>query len=313
MAKVLRVDKKLPSTWREALSEFILTKQAEGISQRTVQDYQYHISLLFTRYPNAWDPANLKKAVLAHMAQPVAPATFNIRRKYLKTFFAWCVDEGIFPENPLSGIRKRKDEGRARCINESVLAQLLTLPDRRTFTGLRDYALILLTLDVGVRPKEALSLVPEDFDLEDATLVIRREISKTRKGAILPLTPQVVEAVRQLLRARHPAWSGQTPVFCTRDGTPLTVRRWEARMRKYSSALGVKLTPYDLRHGFATLFLKSGGHAYALQKLLRHSSMDMVKRYVQLTEGDIREQHELASPVKRLMPRRARVNRIRVE
>ncbi|HHV63227.1 MAG TPA: tyrosine-type recombinase/integrase [Firmicutes bacterium] len=304
------MDKKLPSTWQEALSEFILFKQAQGASPRTVEDYEYHIRLLFTRYPDAWNPLNFKRAVLEHMAQPVAPATFNIRRKYLKVFFNWCMEEGIFPENPLSGVSKRRDEGRIRSVKQEVLERLLSLPNPKTFTGLRDYALILLSLDVGIRPKEALSLRVWDVDLEDLTITIRREISKTRKTSILPITRQVADALKRLIHARHPQWNKDAPLFCTRDGTPLTVRRWEARLRKYSDILGVNITPYDLRHSFATLFLKDGGHPFALQKILRHSSMDMVKRYVQLTEGDLREQHELASPVRKLLPKKPRVGRI---
>lgn len=306
----MRIDRKVISTWQEALSDFILSRQAMGLSPRTINDYQQHVKLFFSRYPDAWNPSNLKRAVMMHMSHPVAPATFNNRRKYLKIFFNWCMEEGIFPENPLSRVPKKRDEGRIRDIKAEVLERLMSLPNKKTYTGLRDYALILLSLDIGIRPREALSLLVSDVDLEGKTVTIRREISKTRKTSILPITEPVVNALKKLVHVRHPVWDKDAPLFCTRDGTPLTVRRWEARLKKYSDILGTSVTPYDLRHGFATLFLRDGGNVYALQKILRHSSMDMVRRYLQFNDEDIRRQHELASPVVRLLTKTPRVGKI---
>jgi len=39
------------------------------------------------------------------------------------------------------------------------------MPDKTTFAGLRDYTMLLLTLDTGIRPKEALSLQVDDINL----------------------------------------------------------------------------------------------------------------------------------------------------
>ena len=312
MARVLRIDRTVPSNWEEALDEFLLSKKAQGASPRTVKDYQYHIGLFFARYPEAWEGGSaLKTAVLKHLSQPIATATFNIRRKYLKSFFNWCVSEGIFPKNPLAGIPKRKDEGRIRVIRAEALKKLLELPNQKTYTGLRDYCLILLTLDIGIRPQEALSLRLWDVDLENAVLTLRKEITKNRKPASLPLSPPTVEALRRLIRARHPSWPKDAPLFCTRDGAPFTVRRWQARMRMYSERLGVEIRPYDLRHAFGTLFIRNGGNPLVLQKLLRHSSMEMVKKYVHLAQEDLKKEHEFASPANRLLPRKPRMGKVR--
>lgn len=104
MAKVLRIDKRLPDTWQAALGDFLAWKQAQGVAARTLSDYQEHVTRLFTRFPDAYDPGTVRQRVLAYMAEDVAPATANIRRAYLKAFFSWCVREGIFPENPLADV-----------------------------------------------------------------------------------------------------------------------------------------------------------------------------------------------------------------
>jgi len=77
--KDLNVKKEVPATWKEALQEFLFWKQAQGLSERTVKDYQTHVTILFTRFPEAFSPKKLQLGVLEHMSQPVKPATFNLR------------------------------------------------------------------------------------------------------------------------------------------------------------------------------------------------------------------------------------------
>jgi len=311
MAKVLRIDKRLPDTWQAALSDFLTWKQAQGAAPRTLHDYQDHIRQFFTRFPDAYDPQLVRQRVLAYMAEDVAPATFNLRREYLKAFFSWCVREGIFPENPLAGIPKRKDPGKVRHLPEDVLRELLRLPDRSTFSGLRDYALILLSLATGIRPGEALALLVEDVDLRGLTVMVRRAVAKTRVERVLPIPPPVADAIRELIAARHPAWGEKVPLFCSFSGQRFTVDEWEKRLKKYGARIGTKVTPYMLRHSFAIETLRARANAFVVQHMLGHTSMAMTKRYVNLVESDIREAMAQADPLNRLLPQRQRVCKVR--
>ncbi|MCX7667760.1 MAG: site-specific integrase, partial [Atribacterota bacterium] len=140
MGKVVRLQPK----WSvEALLElFLFEKRAEGKAPRTVKDYEYHVSVFFRRFPLSLSSAEaLRKAVLEYFAEEVKPATFNLRRKYLRVFFDFLVREGVIAKNPVD-FPERKDEGRARAVPEGVLRKLLEAPDRKTSAGLRDYVLI---------------------------------------------------------------------------------------------------------------------------------------------------------------------------
>lgn len=194
-------------------------------------------------------------------------------------------------ENPLTGFKKRKAEGKAVNIPVDTLQKLIKLPNKKTFAGLRDYALILLTLDCGIRPKEAFGLVATDINITSLEISIRSENAKTRVSRTLPISPVTAKALKDLLLAHHPAWDKSVRVFCSVDGKPMTKQAWWLRMKRYSELLDYKITPYALRHAFALQFLRSGGHALALQRTLGHTDLSMTKRYVSLTQSDIREQH----------------------
>lgn len=84
-------------------------------------------ALFFRRHPAAYDlndPRKIKTAIYAFMGEEIKPATYNIRRNYLKQFFAWGISEDIFEENPLDGLKKRKDEERGVNLDANTLSKL---------------------------------------------------------------------------------------------------------------------------------------------------------------------------------------------
>lgn len=308
MAKVRSIKKDIPESWEEAMQQYLWYKKAAGLRNSTIKGQQDIIRIFFTRYPKAWD--NPKTAILAFMAENVKPATYNIRLSYIKSFFDWCVSEEIFPANPLAGFKKRKAEGRTVKLDIEVLKELIAQPNVKTFAGLRDYGLILLTLDTGIRPKEAFSLLPDDINFRSLELYIRPEVAKTKVSRTLPFSPVTAKVLKDLIKSRHPAWKDDVPIFCSSEGTMLTRHTWNDRLEMYSKHLGTKIRPYDLRHNFSLQFLRNGGNALALQRTLGHTDLSMTKRYVALTEQDTREQHSLASPINVLLPQKNRMRNI---
>ena len=291
--------------WEEALQFFLYWKQGQNLCQETLGDYRKHVSRLFTRYPDAWQQEQLRQYVMEYMGEKIKPATYNLRLNYLGAFFKWCVEEGYMLGNPLHDFKRRKAAGRVVVIPEEILQQLLELPDLKTFAGLRDYALMLLTMDTGIRPKEAFSLMIEHLDLAHRTVRITPEFDKTRRGRVLPTSPVTAEVIQKLIRVRPPEWNDQVPVFCTYEGNPFSRDAWNDRMEMYSKKLGHKIRPYDLRHNFAVMYLRGGGHAFGLQQMLGHSDLQMTKVYVHLVDADLRSLHDTASPLNKLVPKKS--------
>ena len=71
-------------SWEEALARFLLMKKAQGLRERTVNDYRRVVTLFFRRFPDAFkDEENLSDSVYQHMAQKIGPNTYNLRLIYL--------------------------------------------------------------------------------------------------------------------------------------------------------------------------------------------------------------------------------------
>lgn len=291
-----------PDSPSEYVELFLFEKKAQGRAPRTLKDYKSHLQSFFKRFPGALrSEKDLRHSVLEYFADDVKPATFNIRRAYLKSFFDFLTKEGVISANPIDFAR-RKDEGRARAINEEKLRRFLEAIDRKSYAGLRDYALIVFILDTGVRPGEALKLKREDFSFSSLEVTIPAQVAKTRRKRTVPISPITAKEIKRLLTVRPAEWR-DAPVFCSFDGGELTEGSFGARMRSYSQKAGCKITPYDLRHSFAITYLRNGGNVFALQRTLGHADLNMTRRYLALTGEDLKREHTKATPIANIFGR----------
>ncbi len=236
MAKVVMLNEQREVvSWNEALQQFLFFKKAQGLTQSTVNDYRSRITAFFKRYDCWQDEKKTKYSVLEYMSQEIAPSTYNLRLIYLRAFLNWCIEENYMMfANPLKGFKRRIADARIVDIFEADLKKLLAAPDQKTFVGLRDYALILLTLDTGLRPSEARSLKSNDFNFNTLIVHIRAEQAKTRTQRSLPILPITAKTTKKLINARHPEWEASGTVFCTFEGNLMDRQDWSRRLHYYS-------------------------------------------------------------------------------
>ncbi len=221
-----------------AVSMFLAFRKAEGFAPRTLRDYRTHLTAFARHIPEATE--DYRTAVLAYLGAEINPNTFNFRFNNLKVFFDWCIREKLLTcDHPLAGLKKRRPVGRIIHIENDTLEALLNLPDRSTFVGLRDHALILFSLDCGARPGESLHLQEKDFNFPGLLVTIPAPVAKTRQPRTIPITVQTALAVQSLLTAHHPLWK-DAPVFCSEEGKTYPVNSWARRMRVYSIRIGAK-------------------------------------------------------------------------
>lgn len=292
-----------PVDMPQLLEEFLLVRQADGLAPRTLEDYRWHVGM-FIRFMSANTPVTydaIRRALLQYLSQPSSPRYRNIKLQYLRAFFNWCVREGYLPANPTEGIKKAKEDiSNVRHVPLEALKKLLEQPDKKTYAGLRDYCLMLVQIDTGARPSELLQLKPSDLNLDAREIYIRSNVAKTRIGRTLVLSPFTAQALMRFLKIRPQWWSDDIPLFASENGKEMSAQRWSRIVKRYCEKAGVKVTPYGLRHSFAIEFLKAGGDPFSLQRMLGHADLTMTRRYIRLSQDDIKEAHEKASPVQKL-------------
>jgi site-specific recombinase XerD len=159
---------------------------------------------------------------------------------------------------------------------EPEVTALLAAPDRGTWTGRRDHALLQVAVTTGLRASELTGLTSSDAHLGAGAHVACHR--KGRKDRITPLTSDTAATLGAWLTERA-ARPGQ-PVFCTRRGTAMSVDAVEDRVANHAAtaaltcpSLAAKhVTPHILRHTAAMRLLHSGVDTTVIALWLGHES-----------------------------------------
>ncbi len=212
-------------TWEDVMEEFLSLRRAQGAAPRTREGYRENITAFFRRYPTAWT-GPCRSCLLDYLGQEgIAAGTVNARLKALRPFFAYCVETGVFDTSPAEGLKYRKQEPRIVDPPMEDVKRLLDIIGTGTFSAMRDTALLLFSLDSGIRPSEALQLRPSDIDVHLCRAVIRAATAKTRQARNVFFSERTAAVVEGLIQARPrngitPCRSSAPPTAANGPPTP---------------------------------------------------------------------------------------------
>jgi len=235
--------------------------------------------------------------------------TINGYLRALRAFWSWLGRESFIEENPFTKLTIPKAPKKIIPIfTEEQLRQLFAAIDITSPVGYRNYTIILILLDTGIRCSELTSLRLANVNLESRLLKVWGKGSKERS---VPIGAKVQKALWKYVACYRPepAMPRYDHVFLTRDGHPLTKDRLEAIVGGYgkkAGITGVRVSPHTFRHTMAVTFLRNGGDVFSLQLILGHSQLEVLRGYVNLAQADISRVHQRNSPADNLelkMPR----------
>ncbi len=93
-------------------------------------------------------------------------------------------------------------------------------------------------------------------------------------------------------------------IFVNEKGGPLTRYGLTQMLKRRAIRAGVpKQTPHSFRRLFALTMLRNGVNLYSLQALMGHADLQILKRYLKLTQQDTMQAHLKGSPVDKLLSR----------
>jgi integrase/recombinase XerD len=302
---------------------FIRTKLSDGFSPTTARTY---LSNFRQMHACMGDPhietitANDLRSFLYWLRTDYIPnnnykrhisnKTLNNYWSFLRSLFGFLVSQNLIVENVALGLKEPEFESpEIRPFSEAdVRAFLLHAKRVKTVEGRswvrvmarRDEAIILVLLDTGMRIGELCRLTIGDVNLNSGEIYIKpfRTRRKT-KSRTLHIANSATRSLWRYLVGRNDANTDEF-VFLSENNQPLTRQSIYKNFEDIGRRAGVKpANPHRFRHTFAIQFLRNGGNPFTLQRILGHSTFDMVKRYLAIVQADIAANHQTASPVDR--------------
>ena len=289
-------------SWDEAVDLFLASKRAENLSPATLENYEWHLrgsrAKVFLADHEIVSPRQLDGEMLLRLqaellAAGTSPALVHAFHRVWKNFAGFCIRRGYGVDPGVLAVKAPRQP--------QTEPETFTVEEERRIMAAarspRDRLLIELLMRTGLRLEEVCNLTVDDVveGPEGAWLRVRH--GKGAKDRVVPLDTgrvRLSKKLRDYIRQERPAAAGSSALFLTRrsrDGVyePLSRRAVQLMMRRISRDTGIRVHPHKFRHSFATRALAAGVDVMALQRVLGHTSLAMVSRYVHYQKADLLE------------------------
>lgn len=300
-------------TFDEAVKSFMLHCRAKNFTTPSLDAYKYGLlsfQKAFQKQELSLDlpsitAKQIKEKFIGYLLDNgMASHTVNGRIRTCKVFFRYLHSEKIITDNIADQFSLIIAEKKMiQTLTKEQVVHLLNQPDCDSFSGLRDYTIMLLLLETGMRISECMNLEMDDVRLKDQEIHIK--LGKGRKFRRVPIQKTCIRALKKYLEERGDA--DTNALFINVDNGPLHKRTTQENIQTYGKMAqisGVRVSPHTFRHTMAKFYILNGGDIFTLQQILGHSTLDMVRYYLEFFGTDIKEQHKKFSPVENMVKNR---------
>lgn len=324
MVTSVNVQAPLGTSLKSLVNSFILTKQTEDKSPRTVEYYQENLNrfLLYAEKDNWPDDARLLnewhiREFLSYVVtethrwglegngsetsrHKASHSTVHHYFVVLSCFFSWAVCEGFLHESPMVKIKVSKPKPKVvTSYTTEEIKKMLAVCNydyehNAKFLDSRNRAIILVLVDTGIRLSELVGMTISDIDSETGSIKV---MGKGAKERMVRIGKTAQKALWRYLIYRSN--NSMKELWLTEEGKPLDQSGVQSLIKRLKQRTGITSqgSVHRFRHTFALNFLRADKNVFNLQYLLGHSNLDMMKRYTAaLGMEDALEAHKKASP-----------------
>jgi len=212
-------------------------------------------------------------------------STRNVMRSALRSFFDYCVEEGILSKNPVIGIKVGKIiNNTPPPLSESELFALGEV----TRVNIRDHVMIGLFLCSGLRVTEMSSILISEINWN------REQIEVDKGKGLTARTVYFSYDCKQLLREYLDTRNDDSPnLFVTRLKGPFTRQGIHKLLKGYISEANLRsdITVHTLRHNFGRSCIEKGLTAQETSKLLGHKYLKSSQRYCKPSNKTVKKNY----------------------
>ena len=215
-----------------------------------------------------------RKADITPRKTIVTEATINREIALLKTIFNKALEWGRIEENPMSRVKKFKENQKAmRILSDKEIIKLIDAAPSHISP------IIIIAANTGMRKMEILSLKWEDIDFRRGIIHIKD--SKSGRAREVYMNCPVFEALKALPQESEFVFFNQA------TGNHVTSVR--KSFKKACEDIGIKnFRFHDLRHCCATKMVEAGVDLVTVSKILGHSDIKLTMRYAHPGEKTMR-------------------------
>lgn len=279
----------IEKSYVQYLQMFLLRKKTEGKSDRTIEQYNLHLSkvLQTLNMPINKITENDLFCYLTRYKKDnnVSNVYLDNIRLVFSSFFGWLNAKGHIPKNPTLGLEPIKTEKRIKKpLSDEDLEKL-----RRTCEHERDLALIEFLYSTGVRVSELVALNRQDIDFYGKTVIVYGKGSKERETY---LTATSCLHLRAYLDSRKDDNEALFVSFKS-PHERMTVAGVEKILKRLGAAAGVeKVHPHRFRRTMATNVLRKGMPLEEVKELLGHTKLDTTMLYCTVSRENVKHSHQ---------------------
>ena len=287
-----------PLTLEKALAVFLDGLSGKNRSSATIRAYQtdllQFITFLHDTNVLTTTPQDVQKVDILEyftfLAKKDLTGVARARKmSALREYFRYLEGVGQIAKSPTLGVETPKRERNTRqFLRPDEYTKMLSLAGANP----RDYAILQVFLQTGIRVSELAHLRIQDIDLVKPSVTVRgkgkvsREIALEKKG---------LQALRSYLALRPETYSDR--LFLNYKGEPISERGIRKLVVKYTKAAGItkRVSCHTLRHTFATYKAERGVSPFQLQQWLGHANLNTTQIYVHLGKQNAKKVMEQTS------------------
>lgn len=147
-------------------------------------------------------------------------------------------------------------------------------------TRIRDLAIVSLFLSSGMRASELCTLRMENLDLEEQTILILADDTKSNKNRLIDLFANTIEYLKNYLDVRNSFNPSCDYIFITSKGKPLDYKQIWNMICKYMKECGLEGHTHTLRATYITQMYEQSKDIKMVQEIVGHSSILTTDRYI---------------------------------
>lgn len=209
--------------------------------------------------------------------------SINTRVRGIRTILYYFMNQGYI--NSFNIFLPKAEKVIKETYTDEEIKKLLKKPTKDAdFTEYRNWVVTNFLLATGIRSKTLVNIRNKDIDLESQ--LVKLTTTKSKKQQIIPLSFTLCIILKDYMKTRK--GEADDYLFCTWWGAQLLPTGLNQAIREYNIRRGVSKTSIHLyRHTFAKKWILNGGDIFILQKILGHSSLEMVRNYVNIYQSDM--------------------------